>query len=86
MAGIFRSTETCYGTTKIVQNFNPAPVLELADSAQPSGIEPLSDQQLGQLRNQVAELIKARCPASEGRKGFRPGVSPDGVAGPDRSV
>ena len=89
MAGIFRSTETCYGTTKIVQNYNPAPVLELADSAQPSGIEPLSDQQLGQLRNQVAELIKARAQLQKEGKVFAAGIGwdpHDGVAGPDRSV
>ena len=86
MAGIFRSTETCYGTIRIVQNFHPAPVLALADSAQPSGIEPLSDQQLGQLRDQVAELVKTRAQLQKEGKLFSPGDSPDDVAGPDRSV
>ena len=70
MAGIFRSTETCYGTNQIVQNFNPAPLLQVADPAQPSGIEPLSDQRLGQLRNQVAELIKARAQRQKEGKVF----------------
>jgi hypothetical protein len=60
MAGIFRSTETCYGTTRIVQNFHPAPLLTLVDPAQPSGIEPVSSQQLEQMRGQAAELVKTR--------------------------
>ena len=74
MAGIFRSTETCYGTIRIIQNNHPAAMLALVDSAQPSGIEPLSDQQLGQLRNQVAELVKSRAQLLKEGKLFNSGI------------
>ena len=61
MTGIFRSTETCYGTIRIVQNNNPARLIPLAkESGQPSALEPLTEANRGQLQDQIDALLKAR--------------------------
>src|SRR3712207_8260780 len=43
LAGIFRSTETCYGTIRVIQSLHPSPLLEfLPESGLPHSIEPLA--------------------------------------------
>jgi len=64
LAGVFRSTDTRYGTIRIIQNNNPADLVELPRSAgQPDGLEPLDargrqvlEAQLERLAGQFAEL------------------------------
>jgi hypothetical protein len=57
LAGIFRSTDTRYGTIRLIQNANPADLVELPRSAgQPDGIEPLTPQQRQRLEDQLADL------------------------------
>lgn len=64
MAGIFRSTETCYGTTRVIQNVHPSPLIELSpNSEQPAAIEAklamdIQDMQREavRLREEIAEL------------------------------
>ena len=42
LAGIFRSTETCYGTIRIVQSNHPSPLIDLPkDAGATAGLEPL---------------------------------------------
>ncbi|HEX3447422.1 MAG TPA: DUF1549 domain-containing protein [Isosphaeraceae bacterium] len=62
LAGIFRSTQTCYGTLPgLVQNANPAPLIELAAGAnQPAAVPKLSPERLAGLQKQLDELIKTR--------------------------
>jgi len=57
LAGIFRSTDTRYGTIRLVQNANPADLVEIPRSAgQPDGVEPLDPRQRAQLEAQAERL------------------------------
>src|SRR6185436_18991295 len=57
LAGIFRSSETCYGTIRIIQSLNPTPLIELTpDSGVPSALEPLTPAGLEDLKRQLAEV------------------------------
>jgi acetyl esterase/lipase/cytochrome c553/mono/diheme cytochrome c family protein len=66
LAGIFRSTETLYGTIPVIQNNNPSELLALGSTAGMSaGVPPLSDtermrldKQIRDLRDKRAELAK----------------------------
>ena len=64
LAGIFRSTETCYGTVRLFQNNHPSPMLDLprgTDATQP--LEPLTatrraaiEKQITDVREQITKL------------------------------
>lgn len=64
LAGIFRSTETCYGTIRSVQSNHPSPLLVLpADANVPAGVASLDasrravlERQIEIQREQLAEL------------------------------
>src|SRR5262249_42646366 len=57
LAGIFRSTETCYGTIRVIQSLHPSPFLEFtAESGLPCGLEPLSAEARRGLERQLAEV------------------------------
>ncbi|MCO6454574.1 MAG: PSD1 domain-containing protein [Pirellulaceae bacterium] len=64
LAGIFRSTETCYGTIRVVQSNHPSPLLELpreADATQPyppltAARRELIERQIESQQEQMAEL------------------------------
>ena len=64
LAGIFRSTDTRYGTIRVVQNANPGDLVELPRTAgQPDGVPPLDargreflENQLDRLADQFASL------------------------------
>ena len=66
LAGIFRSTETCYGTIRSIQSANPTPLVSLPAGAHPAhGTPPLGDaertridNQLKSLKGELAELSK----------------------------
>src|SRR5262249_25821206 len=60
-AGLFRSTETCYGTIRVIQSLYPSPLLEFAeDSGLPPGQEPLTPEARTVLERQVAEIRERR--------------------------
>lgn len=68
LAGIFRSTETCYGTIPIIQNNHPSPLIELpADCGLPAGIPAATSEsldrmhaELDRLAGKLAELRRTR--------------------------
>jgi hypothetical protein len=60
LAGILRSTETCYGTIRVIASLYPAPLLELApESGVPAGLEPLGEEERRALEGQLA-AVRAR--------------------------
>ena len=82
LAGIFRSTETCYGTVPVITNLRPSALIELPAGAQAPilvsggiGQRPVAlASQLDQLRQQERELFaEARRARMEGRE-FDPGI------------
>jgi hypothetical protein len=57
LAGIFRSTETCFGTIRVIQSLHPSPPLEFpAESGLPPGLEPLAPEARRSLERQLAEV------------------------------
>jgi cytochrome c553 len=64
VAGIFRSTETCYGTIRVFQNNHPSPMVNLPkDAGVPLPLEPLTpegragiDKQIQGVRDQMANV------------------------------
>lgn len=61
LAGIFRSTETLFGTIPLVQNKNPAELLTLPDTVEiVSGVPGLSRRELENLEQQIADLRAKR--------------------------
>ncbi len=60
-AGIFRSTETCFGTIPLIQNNNSSVLIPLPkDSGQRPGMEPLSPGARKELQAQINDLRKTR--------------------------
>jgi cytochrome c553 len=71
MAGIFNSSQTCYGTLRIVQNQNPSRLIRLpADSGQPAGLEKLTDAGRKRLETQIEEYRQAYEPHKKSGKAF----------------
>jgi cytochrome c553 len=61
LAGIFRSTETLYGTIRLIQNAHPSALATLgADSGQPAGVEKLSPRGRETLTRQLDRLKQRR--------------------------
>ncbi|MCS7269640.1 MAG: PSD1 and planctomycete cytochrome C domain-containing protein, partial [Gemmataceae bacterium] len=60
LAGIFRSTQTCYGTIRQIQAQRPSPLLELPkECGLPAGTpEKLTAEERSRLRQQIDELNK----------------------------
>jgi hypothetical protein len=57
LAGIFRSTQTCYGTIRIIQSNHPSPLLELPKSGgAPAGLEPLTAEARAEIEKQMKDL------------------------------
>src|SRR5579884_1414937 len=57
LAGIFRSTETCYGTVPLIQNRHPSPLLTLSPTCgQPSALPPLTAADRDRLTRQIDDL------------------------------
>ncbi len=61
MAGIFRSTETMYGTIRFVQNNHPSSVMELPKNAEPAvPTDRLTPQARENLKSQISDLKSQR--------------------------
>lgn len=57
LAGIFQSTETCYGTIRQIQSNHPSRLLELPPDAAPAhAVAPLSASRRESIERQIAEL------------------------------
>jgi hypothetical protein len=57
LAGIFRSTETCYGTIRVVQSQRPTPLLPLPkDCGLPAGTEKMTAAERKRLEDQLKEV------------------------------
>ena len=57
LAGIFRSTETCYGTIRFVQSQRPAPLIPLPpESGVPAGTEKLTAAERKRIEAAIKEL------------------------------
>src|SRR4029078_11434415 len=60
LAGIFKSTETCYGTVRFVQSNHPSPLISLPKASAPSALPALSSSDRKQLEDQITALEKQR--------------------------
>ncbi len=59
LAGIFRSTETCYGTVRFVQSQRPSPLIALPAESAPSAIaKKLTAEERTALEKEIADLKK----------------------------
>ncbi|MBO0699008.1 MAG: DUF1553 domain-containing protein [Zavarzinella sp.] len=57
LAGIFRSTETCYGTIRFVQSQRPSPLLPLPDGSAPQPItSKLTDKERADTEKQIQDI------------------------------
>lgn len=56
LAGIFRSTETCFGTLRVVQNVQTAPLLKLSDD---SGVPKVGTKMTAAQRDAVQKQLEA---------------------------
>ena len=57
LAGVFRSTETCYGTVRFVQSQRPSPTIELPAGAAPSAITArLTERERADLEKQIKDI------------------------------
>jgi hypothetical protein len=71
MVGIFNSTQTCFGTLRIVQNQNPSRLIRLPDdSGQPAGLDRLTDAGRKRLEEQIDEYRQAYEPHKRSGKAF----------------
>lgn len=61
LAGILRSSETCYGTIRVIQCLHPSPLLEFPrESGLAPGLEPLAPDKKKTLERQVLEIRERR--------------------------
>jgi cytochrome c553 len=57
LAGIFRSTETCYGTIRFVQSQRPSPLIPLPQGAAPQPIAAkLTDKERADIEKQIQDI------------------------------
>jgi Protein of unknown function (DUF1553)/Protein of unknown function (DUF1549)/Planctomycete cytochrome C/EF-hand domain pair len=57
LAGIFRSTQTCYGTIRVIQSNHPSPLVTLSkESGATVPLEPLSAQRRAAIEKQIKDL------------------------------
>jgi hypothetical protein len=61
MVGIFRSTETCYGTIRVIQNNQPAALVQLPREVPlPNALDRLTPEARERLQKQLADARKER--------------------------
>jgi hypothetical protein len=57
LAGIFRSTQTCYGTIRLIQSNHPSPLITLPKEADVTiPLEPLSAERRAAIEKQIADV------------------------------
>jgi dienelactone hydrolase/cytochrome c553 len=69
LAGIFRSTETLYGTIPVIQNNNPSDLLTLPQgTGMTAGVPPLSSAERVRLEKQIADLRAKRAELAKNKQ------------------
>ncbi len=69
LAGIFRSSETCYGTIRIIQSLNPSPLVDLpGDQGMPSALVALKPDEQATMKEQLTKLQGRFDEAAKGGK------------------
>lgn len=70
LAGIFRSSETCYGTIRVIQSVNLSPLIDLPEGADvPEGVARLTPEARKELERSLAEIKdRAEKAAKEGKQ------------------
>jgi hypothetical protein len=72
VAGIFRNTDTCYGTLSVVQSLQPSELIELpAGSDSPTVLEPLSSAKRTRIQQEISRLQRRRDNLGEDVPPFR---------------
>jgi cytochrome c553 len=56
LAGIFRSTETCYGTIRFVQSQRPTPLIDLPEGSPSAITAKLTDKERADIEKQIKDL------------------------------
>ncbi len=57
LSGIFQSTQTCYGTVRVVQSNHPSPLIDLPkDAGATIGLEPLSAERRATIEKDIQDL------------------------------
>ena len=57
LAGIFRSSETCYGTIRVIQSNHPSQLIEIPPDAEPiHALDPLSESRRDSIQRQIDGL------------------------------
>src|SRR5439155_10944100 len=65
VAGIFRSTETCYGTIRVFQNNHPSPMINLPAAAGATlPLEPLTAERRSGIEKQIKDTRSQTTPAT----------------------
>jgi len=69
LAGIFRSTESLYGTIPVIQNNNPSELLTLPNgTGMTAGVPPLSSAERARLEKQIADLRAKRAELAKNKQ------------------
>jgi dienelactone hydrolase len=69
LAGIFRSTETLYGTIPVIQNNNPSDLLTLPQgTGMTAGVPPLTSAERERLEKQIADVRAKRTELARNRQ------------------
>ncbi len=69
LAGIFRSTESLYGTIPVIQNNNPSELLTLPQgTGMTAGVPPLSSAERTRLEKQIADLRAKRAELAKNKQ------------------
>jgi len=69
LAGVFRSTETLYGTIPVIQNNNPSDLLTLPQgTGMVAGVPPLSSSERSRLEKQITDLRAKRADLAKNKQ------------------
>jgi hypothetical protein len=71
LAGIFRSTETCYGTIRVFLNNHPSPVVNLPkDAGVTMPLEPLTEERRASIEQQMKDVRERMSKVTGGQNAF----------------
>lgn len=60
LVGIFKSTQTCYGTIRNIQSNHPAPLLNLPEGAKVTLMDPIPQSRIESMQKQLDDLRKEK--------------------------
>ena len=74
LSGIFQSTQTCYGTIRVIQSNHPSPLIDLPrDAGATIGLEPLSAERRSSIEKDIQDL-KDQASKTTGANAFIQGI------------